>query len=213
MSNSELPGYLTGSGGGPGVLVLHPWWGLSAAVRAVCDRLAAQGYVAFAPDLYHGQLATTVEDAEILADKLNPETAMADIAEAVDRLWGRVQKRDSGLGVIGLSLGAHYALKLSASDPERIRAVALFYGTGGEDFSRAQASYIGHFAEEDPYEPVEAVDGLETALKSSGHSVTFYRYQGVGHWFFEHDRPTAYNEAAAELAWERTVAFLTSALA
>lgn len=85
----------------------------------------------------------------------------------------------------------------------------LFYGTGDGDFRQARATYLGHFAENDPYEPTELVEWLENALKSSGRAATFYRYQGVGHWFFEPDRVEAHNEATAKLAWERTVAFLS----
>jgi carboxymethylenebutenolidase len=114
--------------------------------------------------------------------------------------------------VAGFSLGAYFALQLSVDEPERVRAVALFYGTGDGDFNRAKASYLGHFAETDPYEPPEQVDWLERTLKSAGRPATFYRYAGVGHWFFEPDRPDAYSEAAARLAWERTVAFLMQAL-
>jgi len=114
--------------------------------------------------------------------------------------------------VIGFSLGAYYALSLAAAAPEQIRSVVLFYGTGDDDFSSSKAAYLGHFAENDEYEPQANVDYLEGALKQAGGSplgaVTFYRYPGTGHWFFEPDRTDAYNPAAASLAWERTLAFL-----
>jgi carboxymethylenebutenolidase len=105
-------------------------------------------------------------------------------------------------------MGAYFALKLSNDDPEKVKAVVVYYGTGAEDFSRAKAAYLGHFAENDPYEPPENVEGTEKLLKLSGRPVTFYHYPGVGHWFSEIDRPEAYDEAAAQLAWERTVTFL-----
>ncbi len=214
MPDSQPDGYLAlpRSGGGPGVLVLHAWWGLSDTIKDACDRLAREGFVACAPDLYHGRHASTIEDAQALSRKLDDQTAKADIASAVDRLWERAQPRDGGLGVVGFSLGANFALDLSVDDPGRARAVVLFYGTGGGDFSRAKAAYLGHFAALDPYEPPDAVDGLETELKSAGRPATFYRYEGVGHWFFENDRPGAYNETAARLAWERTLAFLRKTL-
>ena len=182
-------------------------------MKGVCDRLAGEGFIACAPDLYHGQLAVTIEEAELLSSKLEPEQAIADIAEAVKLLWERARPEDQGLGVLGFSLGAFYALGLSEAEPERIRAVVLFYGTGPRDFSRSKAAYLGHFAENDDFEPATVVDGLETALRASGHLVTFYRYAGVGHWFFEPDRPDAYNQPAAQLAWERTVSFLRNTLA
>jgi carboxymethylenebutenolidase len=212
-STQNSTGYLATprSGKGPGVLVLHAWWGLNGALRDVCDRLAALGFVAYAPDLYHGQLATTIEEAESLGRKLDldAERAKADTRAAVNRLWEYVGDRTKGISVIGFSLGAYYALQLSGADPERVRAVVLFYGTGDGDFNRAKATYMGHFAGSDPYEPAESVDWLENTLKSSNRPATFYRYEGVGHWFFEPDRVDAYNEAAASLAWERTVAFLS----
>lgn len=212
-STQNSTGYLATprSGKGPGVLVLHAWWGLNGALRDVCDRLAALGFVAYAPDLYHGQLATTIEEAESLGRKLDldAERAKADTRAAVNRLWDYVGDRTKGISVIGFSLGAYYALQLSGADPERVRAVVLFYGTGDGDFNRAKATYMGHFAGSDPYEPAESVDWLENTLKSSNRPATFYRYEGVGHWFFEPDRVDAYNEAAASLAWERTVAFLS----
>ena len=112
--------------------------------------------------------------------------------------------------MIGFSLGAYYALQLSGTDPERVRNVILFYGTGDGDFDRSQASYLAHFAENDPYEPAEARQWLESALKAANRPATFYLYEGVGHWFFEPDRTDAYNVAAADLAWERTIAFLNA---
>jgi carboxymethylenebutenolidase len=109
---------------------------------------------------------------------------------------------------MGFSLGAYYALDLAAADPERIRAVVLFYGSGGGDYSASRAAYLCHFAENDEFEPQSNIDELEQTLKDAGRPVTIYRYAGTGHWFCEPDRPQAYNPAAASLAWERTLAFL-----
>lgn len=213
MTHTTTPGHLSlpAGGTGPGVLVLHPWWGLSQAVRGMCDRLADNGFVSYAPDLYQGRLVSTIAEAQAMVDQLNSEGAMADIAQAVEALWGRCQ-RARGLGVVGFSLGAFFALRVSTLDPERIKAVALFYGTGDGDFGQAQASYLGHYAETDPYEPKENVEWVEGALKSAGRPVSFHRYAGVGHWFFESDRPEAYHPAAAELAWKRTLEFLNQLL-
>lgn len=114
--------------------------------------------------------------------------------------------------MIGFSLGAYYALDLAAADPEHIRSVVLFYGTGGGDFSTSRAAYLGHFAENDPYEPQSNVNELEESLRRAGRPVTFYRYPDTGHWFFEPDQTEAYNQAAATLAWERTLTFLSNSL-
>ena len=91
-------------------------------------------------------------------------------------------------------------------------SVVLFYGTGGGDFSTSKAAYLGHFAEQDDFEPLANVEDLAAALRKTGRSVDFHVYPGVGHWFFEPDRTQAYNAAAAKLAWERTLAFLRRAI-
>ncbi len=197
-------------GEGPGVLVLHAWWGLNDTMRAICTRLAHAGFVAFAPDLYHGKVADTIADAGTLGKALdsNHLQAKAEIADATRFLSERAVQTESGLAVIGFSLGAYYALDLAAADPEHIRSVVIFYGTGGGDYSTSRAAYLGHFAENDEYEPQPNVDELEESLRRAGRPVTFYRYPGTGHWFFEPDRSEAFNQAAASLAWDRTLAFL-----
>jgi len=179
-------------------------------MKAFCTRLTKSGFVAFAPDLYHGKVADNIADAETLGKALdaNHLQAKADIADATMFLSERVGQADRGLAVIGFSLGAYYALDLAAADPEHIRSVVIFYGTGGGDYSDSRAAYLGHFAEKDEFEPQSNVDNLEESLRRAGRPVTFYRYSGTGHWFFEADRSQAYNQAAASLAWDRTLAFL-----
>ena len=212
MNDHQADGFLAlpPTGKGDGVLVLHAWWGLNDTVKAVCTRLAESGLVVLAPDLYHGSIADSVADAETLARSLdgNQGRTRADIAAATTFLAERVGASGRSLAVIGLSLGACYALELAATDPEHIGSVVLFYGTGGDDHGRSRASYLGHFADNDPYEPSSQVDHLEESLRRAGRPVTFPRYPGTGHWFFEPDRPRAYNRAAASLAWDRTLDFL-----
>jgi carboxymethylenebutenolidase len=213
MFQSQPQGFLAvpATGQGPGVLVLHAWWGLNDTIKAVCTRLAEAGFTTFAPDLYHGQTADTIPGAEALSQALETrfQQTRDEIAEAVSFL--QEQARGSGIAAAGFSLGAFYALDLSVTAPEQVHSVVLFYGTGDGDFSRSRAAYLGHFAGEDPYEPEANLDDLEAALKKAGRPVTFYRYPGTGHWFFEADRSDAYNPEAANLAWERTLAFLKGA--
>ncbi len=212
MTHPHPQGFLAvpPTGKGHGVLVLHAWWGLNDTMKAFCTRLAESGFVAFAPDLYHGRVADNIADAETLGNGLdsNQAQAKADIADATMFLNERAGQADRGLAVIGFSLGAYYALDLAATDPEHIRSVVIFYGTGGGDYGSSKAAYLGHFAEKDEYEPQSNVDNLEESLRCAGRSVTFYRYIGTEHWFFEPDRSQAYNQAAAGLAWDRTLAFL-----
>ncbi len=212
MPKSQPDGYLAVPPGGEGdpVLVLHAWWGLNDEMKAFCRRLAESGFTAFAPDLYHGRIADTIPAAEALGKALdaNEHQARAEIAEAAAFLVDRAGAADRGLAVVGFSLGAYYALELSVSASEMVHSVVIFYGTGVEDFNGSRATYLGHFAENDEFEPQSSVDALEAAIRRAGRPVTIYLYPGVGHWFFESDRPQAYNPTAAELAWERTRAFL-----
>jgi len=231
MSHREPDGFLAlpPSGAGRPVLVLHPWWGLNEAVRAFCRRLADAGFVAFAPDLYHGRLAATIPDAERLSGALDGDAATAEVAAAAAYLRAAAAGDDAGsgggggggadgvasddraVGIVGFSMGAYFALVHAAADPGGVRAVVLYYGTGPDDAGASTAAFLGHFAADDPYEPAEYVDALEASLKAAGRPVTFHRYPGTGHWFAEPDRADAYDPAAAELAWGRTVAFLRGA--
>lgn len=211
MANPQPQGFLAlpKAGKGPGVLILHAWWGLNDTLKAFCTRLSESGFVAFAPDLYHGMVADTIPDAKALASGLDDSRAHADVAEARSFLDGRAELSGQGLAVVGFSLGAPLALDLASDDPEHIRSVVLFYGTGGGgDFSKSKAAYLGHFAEQDEFEPRPGVDELEEALRKANRPVTFYHYKGCGHWFFEPDRTQAYNADAAKLAWERSLSFL-----
>lgn len=194
-------------GTGPGVLVLHAWWGLNDFFRGVCDRLAAAGFVVVAPDLWGGTLATTVAEAEGLIQQRDNGAMAQAVAGALAHLRGHPAVRGAGLGAVGFSMGAAWAIDAAGSHPE-LTAVTLFYGIGEGDFAAMRAAFLGHFAEGDPWEPDEGVRWLEGALRDAGHTVSFHRYADVGHWFVEEDRPDAYSPDAARLAWERSLAFL-----
>ena len=178
-------------------------------MRVFCTQLAESGFVAFAPDLFHGKVADTIARAEALATASDGDQTRAAVGDAARYLSERAGQTDGGLAVIGFSFGAYCALELSDAVPEQIRSVVVFYGTGHDDFSSSRAAYLGHFAENDEFEPPSSVDALEASLRAAGRPVTFYRYPGVGHWFFEPDRSDAYNPAAASLAWDRTLDFLS----
>jgi carboxymethylenebutenolidase len=213
MQYSQPDGYLavSSTGVGSGVLILHAWWGLNDTMKAVCRQLAESGFIAFSPDLYHGKVADNIPEAETLGKSLdsNHLQAEAEVVEAAMFLNERAGQSKHGLAVIGFSLGAYYAVNLSVALPEHIRSVVLFYGTGPADFSKSSAAYLGHFAENDPYEPRSYADEMEQDLKRAGRSVTYYVYEGTKHWFFEPDRIESYDQAAADLAWKRTLAFLS----
>lgn len=206
-------GYLaTPEGGsGPGVLVLHAWWGLTDVFTGVCDRLAAAGFVALAPDLYDGPTATTVADAERLMEASDGARERAIVEGAIARLRAHPAVQASPIGAVGFSMGAGWAFALSALRPDDIAAVVAFYGIASveeEGIAGARAAYLGHFGEEDEGDPPAAARELEGQIRGAGRDVTFHIYPGAKHWFFEEDRPDAYDEASARLAWQRTIAFL-----
>lgn len=201
------------SGGGPGVLVLHAWWGLTPVFTRLCDRLAEAGFAALAPDLYQGRTASTIDEAKALMEQRD-EAAMRAAADAGLAALGQHPgvRAPKGLGLIGFSMGAAWATQLSAEHPDEVAAAVLFYGAGEGDFTRARAAYLGHFADPDEWEPLEWVRGMEKDMRAAGREVTLHLYPGAGHWFFEDDRPDAYQPEAAALAWTRTVDFLRQKL-
>ena len=213
--DERFAGYLArpASGVGAGVLVLHAWWGLNDFFKAVADRLAAEGYVALAPDLYGGgKLATTVDEAERLARDNEGAATEATIVEAARFLVGQPDVRPIGIGALGFSMGAAWAAELARLRPQTVRAVVMHYGAWAPDLSGASAAFVGHFCEQDEWEPRENVEELRQALERAGRPATFYFYPDTGHWFMESNRPDAYHAEAAELAWSRTLAFLTAQL-
>lgn len=201
-------------GSGPGVVVLHAWWGLTQPFQQICDRLAEAGFVAIAPDLYHGKTTTIIEEAEALVGALNQERerALGDIAGAVQILHQHVATSLTGghgkLAVLGFSLGGAYALDLSVKEAEVVTAVVTFYcAYTGLEYRHARAAYLCHIAENDLFDPPEAFAEMEQEIQAAGRPVTCYTYPGTEHWFFEENRPE-YDPQAARLAWERTIEFL-----
>ena len=217
MTNSHSKGYLAvpASGKGPGVLVLHAWWGLNDFFRGICDRLAQAGFVTLAPDLYSGTVVRTIEEAEQFKSHWDEEKEVPPIIlPAIEQLGNHPAVSGNGLGVIGFSLGGYWALWSAQKMPELFRAVVLFYGTngGGGDFQQSKAAFLGHFAEMDPYETTDTIQALENNLKKANRPVTFYTYPETSHWFCEEDQQEAYRAQAAQLAWERTLKFLEATL-
>lgn len=196
-------------GGGPGILVLHAWWGLNPFFKQVCDRLAAGGFTALAPDLLQGHTAKTIAQAEALLQLQQDDPDL--LQEIVQAGLSHLASITAGsLGVMGFSMGAYWSMVAAASD-SRVKAVALFYGTSDVDPAKIGAAVQGHFAENDPYESPEGVRGMEDAMKASGVDAGFYTYAGTSHWFMEDDRPE-YDSRVAAAAWERTTAFLKETL-
>jgi carboxymethylenebutenolidase len=194
-----------------GVIVLHPWWGLNEDVIAFTDRLAEAGFAAVAPDLYAGQVATTIAEAEGLSDSLDEDIADAFVLAAVDELGAVVGDPAARLGAIGFSMGGAWALWLPAQRPE-VAATVVYYGSiEGPSLTRARTPVLGHFAETDPYESDEGIAAFEKTLRTANREAEIHRYPGTGHWFAEPSKD-AYVADASELAFNRTVDFLRERL-
>lgn len=206
----KAEGYLAVPEGGdvPGVLVLHAWWGLTQFFKQFCDRLAEKGFAVLAPDLYHGKASSTIPGAKRLRSKLRRAVVQKELNGAVDYLRTSVATNEGKIGVVGFSLGANLGLWLSELRSEDVAAVVAFYGTRNGNYKKTKAAFLGHFADHDEWEPLDNVRKMERKISSSGRKVTFHIYPETRHWFFEADRPSAYDPDAAEKAWRRTVSFL-----
>jgi carboxymethylenebutenolidase len=212
-SRSAGTGYVTvpDSGSGPGVLVLHAWWGLTPFFRQVCDRLAEAGFVALAPDLFAGRTADTPEAGEALLAEADIDATAHLVRSSLFALHGMPATPDAPIGTLGFSMGGSWALWLAGRIPDLVGATVVFYGTQKIDMSPATSAFLGHFAETDPYVDDDELTLLEADLHVLDKDVEFHHYPGTGHWFFESDRP-AYDEPAATLAWDRTLTFLRDRL-
>ena len=183
------------------VLVLHPWWGLNADVRAVADKLVREGYLVLSPDLYEGKVATEIPDAERMMKAVDQDVARKKIDAAVEEL----RERGSRFAILGWSMGGNFGWDLITRRPGEVSALVAYYGIGEVDESKAIPPVLNHIGELD--EDVPYLREIEEVLKGAGKDVTTHVYTGAKHWFDEPSRPE-YDAAASELAWERTFAFL-----
>jgi carboxymethylenebutenolidase len=213
-------GYLAPAheGAGLAVIVIQEWWGLVDHIVDVCDRFAAEGFTALAPDLYHGRTVPNGEPDEagkaLMA--LDLERAARDLSGAVDFLQAHDAVRGHGLAVVGYCMGGGLALWLATLRPDAVRAVVPFYGIAPRDtepdWSALTAAVEGHFAEHDDMNSPEEIAALEARLVELGKDVRIFTYPGTAHAFFNDTRPEVYDEDAARQAWVRTLEFLRSKL-
>ena len=207
VNGKKVNAYLA-NGGGPGVLVLHAWWGLKPFFKQVCNQIASQGFTVLAPDMREGQIATTIDEAKALMENSNSDFTGGVVFTAKDYLREITKGK---IGVVGFSMGGAWALILASTVSEQVGAVTLFYGNEDVDVSKITAKVMGHFSDNDEWEPNEWVDKKFGQMKEAGVDYTLHIYPGVAHWFMEDDRPE-YDSAAAQLAWSRTFEFLKAAL-
>ncbi len=197
--------------GGPGVLVLPAWWGLNSFFKQVCDRLAASGYTAIAPDYYDGRVGTSIEETKILQQKVESDFDSMRVAIKAAKDYLAALRSGEPIAVIGFSMGTDWAIITAANEAD-VAATVLFYGGWTADFSQMKSKVIGHYAETDEWVPFDQILEMESSMKSAGVDVTLHRYPKTAHWFMESDRPE-YDHTAATIAWERTLEFLAQMLA
>jgi carboxymethylenebutenolidase len=211
-NGSSASGYLArpSSGTGNRVIVIQEWWGLVDHIKDVCDRLAVEGFMALAPDLYHGKTTAEPDEAGKTMMAMEIEQAARDMSGAVDFMLNAPGGTGEGVGVIGFCMGGGLALFLAALRPE-VTAVVPFYGVGPAvekaDLSKVRANVLGHWGEKDHSYDHARIDQLEAALKQAGVGVEMHWYD-ADHAFCNDTRPEVYNPDAAQLAWDRTLAFL-----
>ena len=196
------------AGPGPGVLVLHSWWGLTSFFKGICDSLADRGFTALAPDLLGGDLPITPDDAQQALENADINRSAALVLSAARATRAASRDPSQPIGVIGFSMGASWALWLSARSPAEVGAAIAYYGTQSIDLSPARCPVLGHFATIDSMVPDGEVVALEAHLFELGRDARIWHYDHTTHWFAEADRAPAYDEAAATLAWQRTADFL-----
>jgi carboxymethylenebutenolidase len=191
---------------GPGVMVLHSWWGLNRWARGFCRRLAAEGYTVLAPDMFDGVQPMTEAEGEAVLAGVDPDELSGLVMSSAHTLRAVSIDPDRPIAVVGFSMGASLALWISARLGSAINAAVAFYGAQSIDFDEASATYQGHFAENDHIVSEEDRVVTESFIRLGGRSTEFHVYPDTGHWFFEEGK--SYDPRAAELAWDRTVDFL-----
>jgi carboxymethylenebutenolidase len=201
-------GYLAtpASGKGPGILVIQEWWGLVGHIKNVCDRFAAEGFSALAPDMYHGQIASEPDGAGKLFMALNIAQAEKDLRGAASYL--AQHSSTASLGAVGFCMGGQLALFAGTVNPT-VGAVVNFYGIHPNvkpDYARLSGPVLGLFAEKDSFVTPQVAKDTDAAIKKAGKQSEIHIYPNVDHAFFNDERPDAYDKAAAADAWRRTLA-------
>jgi len=217
-SAGTSPGYLAvpAGGRGPATIVLQEWWGVDEHVRSICDRFAAEGFFALAPDLFGGETTTQPSEAQQKMMALSMDQVEKDMCGAADYLASQSGFEGNGVGSVGFCLGGGLSVWAAATCPDITAAVTYYYVMphGKPDFTNIKAPVLGHFGTADDFIPEEDARKLESELREAGVDATFHFYEGAGHAFFnDTDRLGTYDKDLAQLSWERTVSFLRSALA
>ena len=196
-------------GSGPGVVVIQEWWGLVDHIKDVCERFANEGFVALAPDLYHGKTTKSPDEAGKLMMAMRIDEAEKDLSGAVQYLLDHDATTGDKAGVVGFCMGGALALYTATKNPS-VGACVVFYGGHPNvkpDLPKLQAPVLGIYGERDKSVPPESVHRLEQQLKALGKKVDVIIYPNADHAFFNDARPAVYVPEAAADAWQRTIEF------
>ncbi len=211
-------GYLAvpASGSGPGVVVIQEWWGLTNHIADVTNRLAAEGFVALAPDLYGGSTTHDSEEAGRLMQELPVDQAARDLSGAVDHLLGHEAVTSAKVGAVGFCMGGGFVLVLAAQQGDKVGAAVPFYGVLKEDypdFSGLTAPLLGHFGQQDDFASPEAVRSLAERIEAESGVKPEFHFYPAGHAFFNDENHLGtYDAEQAQIAWNRTLEFLRTHL-
>jgi carboxymethylenebutenolidase len=195
---------------GPGVVVIQEWWGLVPHIERVADRFAEAGFVALAPDLYHGEKTTSPDQAGKLMMALRIEEAARDLAGAIDHLVEQPEVIPKKVGTIGFCMGGALSLFAACRNSE-VGACCVFYGGHPNvkpDLAALQAPVFGIYAGKDSFVTPASVKELDRQLTLLGKRHEFHTYPTAQHAFFNDDRPEVHDPTAAADAWTKTLAFL-----
>jgi carboxymethylenebutenolidase len=216
-NGSTASGYLVkpSAGSGPGVLVIQEWWGLDSGIKEMAERLGKAGFVALAPDLYHGELAAhdEMDKAAHLMQSMPPDRAGRDMSGAVDYLASHAAVTSKSIGVVGFCMGGMLSFIIAANRSDKVSAVVPFYGFPSgpfePDWSRLTATISGHMAENDNHFAPDAARALEAKLRGMGKNVTLKVHPGTGHAFMgPHNALGTLDEKLAAQIWPEVVSFL-----
>ncbi|MFN8545071.1 MAG: dienelactone hydrolase family protein [Candidatus Binatia bacterium] len=198
----------------PAVVVVHEAFGLNAHIRDVAQRIAAEGYLALAPDLFWrgGSGRTAGYDRLPLAlqmmGELTDDGVVGDVSAAIAWLAGQADVRPDRIGITGFCLGGRVSYLVACAVPERIAACVAFYG-GGIPVERTPtlaAPVLAFFGDQDPFIPMDQVEQLRAAATALGKTVEVVVYRGAPHGFFCNERDS-YRPDAASDAWARLTGF------
>ena len=213
-NGDNAPGYLArpeGVTSAPGVVVIQEWWGLNDHIKSIAERFANEGFVALAPDLYRGQIATEPDEARKLAMELQYPQAIKDIQGAINYLHDQSYVQPKNIGVIGFCMGGRLT-GLMAIHGQHVGAAVPFYGIRDaftdEDVQKITAPLLCIYGEEDTSIPLDVARANDAKLQAAGKTVETVIYPGAPHAFFNDERPSAYRHEAAVDAWGRALAWL-----